>query len=98
MGRASRAKPKRLAAKLLQIRTALDLSQNGLIRRMGLDDDLTQAEISAFERAIRIPPLHVLLSYARAAGLCVDLLIDDGLDLPTKLPSKSKHSTHSGKR
>lgn len=98
MGRAKRAKPKQLAAKLLKIRTALDLSQNGLIRRMGLDDDLTQAEISAFERAIRIPPLHILLSYARAAGVCVDLLIDDGLDLPAKLPSKRKHLIRSGKR
>ena len=30
--------------------------------------------------------------YARAAGVCVDVLIDDRLDLPAKLPAKPKHS------
>jgi hypothetical protein len=67
---------------------------------MGLEDKLTQAEISAFERGIRQPPLHVLLEYARAAtgirkagrgaGDYLEVLIDDSLDLPDKLPNIKK--------
>ena len=92
MGSAARRKPKRLAEKLLTIRTDLDLSQNGMIRRMGFVDELSQAEISMFERGIRVPPLPVLLEYARAANIYVEVLIDDSLDLPAKLPSTSKHA------
>jgi len=55
MGRASRPKPTRLAEKLLEIRTRLELSQNGILRRMGIDDNLTREEVSAFERGIRFP-------------------------------------------
>jgi hypothetical protein len=39
----------------------------------------------------REPSLPLLLKYARIAGICVDDLIDDELDLPEKLPSKPKH-------
>jgi transcriptional regulator with XRE-family HTH domain len=91
MGTAARRKPVRLAEKLLVIRTELGLSQNGLIRRMGLVDDLTQAEISMFERGIRIPPLPVLLEYSKTANVYVDVLIDDSLDLPARLPLRNKH-------
>ena len=90
MGTASRRKPARLAEKLLQIRNTLDLSQNELIARMGLTEELSQYNISTFERGLREPSLPVLLQYARAAGVWVDVLIDDELDLPAKLPSISK--------
>ena len=90
MGRASRSKPKQLAKKLLQIRKRLGLSQNELIRRMGLEDELLREEISDFERGKRVPPLRVLLAYGRAAKLYVDALIDDEVDLPERLPSTSK--------
>lgn len=90
MGRSSRPRPTRLAEKLLQIRTALRLSQNGMIRRMGLTDDLLREEVSLFEHAVRVPPLPVLLEYARAANVYVDALIDDAVDLPEHLPAKSK--------
>lgn len=95
MGRSSRPRPSRLAKKLSEIRSKLNLSQNGIIRYMGLEDKLTQAEISAFERGVRQPPLNVLLEYARAAagtkqtnrgvGDYLEILIDDSLDLPNKL-------------
>jgi transcriptional regulator with XRE-family HTH domain len=95
MGRAARPKPNRLAEKLTEIRSKLNLSQNGMIRHMGLTDALTQAEISAFERGIRVPPLPILLQYARAVGICVEILIDDSLTLPKKLPTISKHWPYS---
>lgn len=84
MGRASLERPRRLAEKLLAIRKNLNLSQNGLITWLGLKGELTQAEISAFERDVRIPPLMLLLRYARKFGVNVEVLIDDELDLVDK--------------
>jgi transcriptional regulator with XRE-family HTH domain len=98
MGRASRPKPTRLSEKLLQIRAALGLSQNGLIRQMGLTDEVLREEISLFEHGIRVPPLPVLLEYARAANVYVDALIDDEVDLPAKLPARSKSEGVKGKK
>ena len=69
----------------------MSLSQNGLIRRMGFTDDLSQAEISMFERGVRVPPLPVLLEYARAANVYLEVLVDDSLELPAKLPCPEKH-------
>lgn len=99
MGRAVRPKPMRLTEKLVQMRNALGLSQNGMIRRLGLTDELIREDISAFERGIREPPLPVLLRYAQVVGVWVDVLIDDGLDLPEILPSIPKHEgvVHSPK-
>lgn len=91
MGRGSRRKPARLAKKLVQIRKTLGLSQNELISHLGLTGDLLREEVSDFERGKREPSLRILLEYARAAGVWVDVLIDDGLDLPEKLPSVPKH-------
>lgn len=91
MGRVPRPKPARLGEKLLQVRTALGLSQNGMLRLLELDESLFRSAISGYELGTREPPLPVLLKYARIAGVCLDALVDDGLDLPAKLPSKPKH-------
>ena len=86
MGRKARAKPKFLAAKLLQIRLALDFSQDGIIEAMGLTETITRNRISEYELGFE-PPLPTLLHYARLANVYVDVLIDDELDLPAQLPS-----------
>jgi transcriptional regulator with XRE-family HTH domain len=91
MGGRAHRRPGRLAEKLLQIRTALGLSQNELIQRLGLEDELVRAQISDFERGRRAPALPVILEYARAAGVYMDVLVDDELDLPHRLPSSPKH-------
>ncbi len=83
MGRASIERPKKLATKLAQIRHSLGLSQNQMIARLDLNDSVTQAEISAFELGKRVPPLMVLLKYARAFNVHVDDLIDDGIHFPS---------------
>jgi transcriptional regulator with XRE-family HTH domain len=88
MARGARLKPNRLPEKLIQIRVALGLSQNELIRR--LDVELTQNRISEYETGKGEPPLPVLLRYARLVGVSTDVLIDDELDLPDKLPSKKR--------
>lgn len=91
MGKRSRPKPERLAEKLLQIRQAYGLSQNGMIRRLSLAGELIQADISAFELGTREPALPHLLRYAKVAGVTVDVLIDDEADLPPKLASDPSH-------
>jgi transcriptional regulator with XRE-family HTH domain len=90
MGTAARRKPRRLGEKLLEIRVSLGLSQNGLIRQMGFEGDLTQAQISMFERGIRQPGLMILAAYARVANVYIDVLIYDDVDLPRRLPADSK--------
>jgi transcriptional regulator with XRE-family HTH domain len=91
MGKKARMKQERLAEKLLQIRQALELSQTDMLRRLGFEEMLDYKRISEYELGKNEPPLAVLLKYGRAAGVCVDVLIDDELDLPAKLPSKPKH-------
>ena len=78
-------KPKRLAEKLLQVRESLGLSQNGLIKHLGLSGQLTQGKISEYETGRREPSLLVLLKYARTTGIAMEVLVDDGLDLPRRL-------------
>jgi len=90
MGSAARRKPKRLAEKLLEIRIALGLSQNGLIREMGFADNLTQAQVSMFERGVRQPTVLILAAYARVANVYVEALIFDDVDLPRRLPASIK--------
>ena len=91
MGTRARHRPKRLAEKLRRIREAFDLSQNEMIRRMDAEDLMAQNTISEYELGKREPPLLVLLKYAEVAGVCLDVLANDKLDLPAKLPAKAKH-------
>ncbi len=86
MGTRRRPKPLRLSEKLLDIRVKLGLSQNGMIRQLGLTNKLVQAEISAYELGLREPPLYVLLQYAKSTNLLVEWLIDDDVDLPENIP------------
>jgi transcriptional regulator with XRE-family HTH domain len=82
MGRGSREIPAKLGEKLTQIRSYLGVSQDGLVRKFGLSDKLTRNEISKYERGVREPALAVLLKYARAARVNVEVLMDDELELP----------------
>jgi transcriptional regulator with XRE-family HTH domain len=90
MGHA-RPKPSRLAEKLLQIRNALGLSQTELHKRLGVEDLIEYHAISKYEHNKNEPPLMILLEYARLANVYVEVLIDDDLDLPARLPSAKKH-------
>ncbi len=91
MGRSARPRPKRLPEKLLRIREGLGLSQNEMLTRLGLKEKLLRAAVSGYELGTIEPPLPVILQYARVAGICTDVLLDDELDLPAKLPAKPKH-------
>jgi transcriptional regulator with XRE-family HTH domain len=91
MGRYTRAKPERLTEKLIGIRRSLGLSQNGMLDRLGLAESRFRSSISSFELGKSQPSLPVLLQYARAAGVCMDVLVDDHLDLPGTLPGTPVH-------
>lgn len=82
MKKVSRTKSARLAEKLLKIRERLGLSQTEMLERLGFSDELFRSNVSQYERGQRIPPLPVLLQYARVAGIMVETLIDDELNLP----------------
>jgi transcriptional regulator with XRE-family HTH domain len=93
MGKAARRRPQRLAEKLAAIRAALGLSQNEMVRKLGLEGEMLREEVSRFERGVGgEPPLDVLLRYARAIstterGEFLEVLIDDSLELPQRIPA-----------
>ena len=91
MARGARIRPERLSEKLLQIRVGLGLSQSELLRRLGLEEQMDYRRISEFERGTTEPHLTVLLQYARAAGVHMEDIVDDGLDLPANLPGNVKY-------
>ena len=83
MGLTKRPHPKRLAKKLAAIREQLGLSQNEMVRQLGIEDIYDRSTISGYERGEREPPLPILLKYARLVGISTDVLIDDKLNLPS---------------
>jgi transcriptional regulator with XRE-family HTH domain len=85
MGNA-RPKPRRLAEKLRQIRLALGLSQTEIHRRLGVEHLISNTHISRYEAGLREPPLMILLQYARIAGVNMEAIADDSVDLPEHLP------------
>src|SRR5437868_11057409 len=90
MGKQTRKRPKRLPEKLLEIRLGLGLSQSGMVRQLGLEDEIERDYISKYERGTLEPSLWVLLQYARAANIYVEVLIDNELNMPEKLPANLK--------
>jgi len=82
MGRTARERPRKLAAKLLQIRRSLDLTQEQMLVALKLDKKVFASAISGYELGTREPPLSVLLRYAELAGVSTDVLINDKLSLP----------------
>ena len=89
MGRSPRFRPARLAEKLLAIRQRLGLSQTQMCKALDLRVDYSA--ISNYELGTREPMLDVLLKYARLAGISTDVLIDDALELPERLPAKPSY-------
>jgi|SRR5882724_6976970 len=97
MGRAARVTPRRLGAKLLQIRNALGLSQAGMLRRLGLAEDHERHYISGFETGEREPSLPVLLKYSTVAKIWINALVDDDVNLPNRIPCSEMHGGRAKK-
>ena len=77
----SRPRPKHLAKKLLQFRHSLGVSQGELVRQLGVQALIEHTTISKYELNKNEPPLIILLAYARLAGIPVEQIIDDELEL-----------------
>lgn len=89
MGRSRQPRPSRLAVKLRELRLKLNLSQEQMFERLGeTKTPLYRGHIGLYETGQRVPPLLVLLRYARVAGVLMETLVDDELDLPEKLPTR----------
>lgn len=88
MGSGRRPRPEHLAVKLQQIRARLGLTQAEMFERLGdTGTSLRVGHIGEFETSARVPTLQVVLAYARAAGIPMELIVDDNLDVPKRLPS-----------
>jgi transcriptional regulator with XRE-family HTH domain len=92
MGKRERRRPERLAEKLKQTRDALGLSQSEMLKLLDVADQIDYTAISKYELGRNEPSLIILLQYARVAGISTDVLIDDKLELPIRLPAKPKRS------
>jgi transcriptional regulator with XRE-family HTH domain len=80
MGRSRRNKPKRLSEKLLAIRQRLSMSQTEMARALELK--VHYSAVSNFELGTREPDLIVVLRYSRLAGIPMEIIVDDQLNLP----------------
>lgn len=92
MGSLPRQSPKFLGRKLRQIRHAIDggLSQDEMVARLGLYAEIDRTYVSRYESGALEPPLNVLLRYAELAGLHLEVLADDDVLIPDKIPCSPK--------
>jgi transcriptional regulator with XRE-family HTH domain len=74
-----REKPLHLASKLKVIRQRLALSQSQMKERLGFKGHY--GRISEYELGKRTPSISTLLRYARAAGITLEEIVDDELQL-----------------
>ncbi|MDT7778230.1 MAG: helix-turn-helix protein [Acidobacteriota bacterium] len=85
MGTSRRPRPARLASKLAEIRAKLGLTQAEMFERLGdTGTRLYVGHIDDYEKDRRVPTLQVVLAYARAAGVTMEEIVDDELDLPKR--------------
>jgi len=94
----ARRRPERLAEKLKTIRNALGLSQTELHKSLGVEEAIPYTRISDYELGKNEPTLIVLLEYARVAGVHLETIVHDGLELPTKLPGTVKYEPRNQSR
>ena len=65
-GRRGRHHPKRMGEKFRQIRDALELSQNGMVKRLGSPEGILGTSISGYERG------HTRAAFIDPPSLCPD--------------------------
>src|SRR4051812_23619164 len=81
-----RPQPNRLAGKLRQLRTQLGYTLEEMAQALARvkKSPPAKSHIHRFEAGTREPSLLVLLEYSRVAGVPLEILVDDELDLPKK--------------
>lgn len=84
MGNKRRPMAQSLPAKLLAVREVFNASQNQIADALSVEVaafNLNCGRISEYEHNKREPNMLVLLAYARLAGITVELIIDDRVDM-----------------
>jgi transcriptional regulator with XRE-family HTH domain len=57
------------------------MSQGEMVKRLGVQDLIDHTTISKYELDKNEPPLVILLAYTRLAGIPIEQIIDDELEL-----------------
>jgi len=86
--------PLRLAEKLKRIRLYHGLTQGKmlLIINPTESDEGNRARVSQYETGLRVPSLVEVYNYARFAGVTVETLLNDSLDLPAAMQQSNSVS------
>jgi transcriptional regulator with XRE-family HTH domain len=85
MGHGKQERPQKLAEKLFKIRAKLGLSQAGMadaLERQGVK--ASAGYVSRYELELRVPGLLIVRAYAKIAGVTMEQLVGDELELPAK--------------
>ncbi|HKG45258.1 MAG TPA: helix-turn-helix transcriptional regulator [Pyrinomonadaceae bacterium] len=85
-----RPRQKNIGKKLLQIRERLDIPQHVMPARLGRPD-LHPGRISEYENNDREPSLLTLLHYANLAGVHLEVIVNDNVELPDTIPGSVHH-------
>ena len=57
-----------------------------MVKQMGVKELIHYNNISKYELDKNEPPLMILLAYAKLAQVHLEVIVDDEIDLPRKLP------------
>lgn len=76
----------KIGKKLLEIRLKFNESQNGMLKKLGLENDFRREYVSKWEHGLLMPPLYVLCAYADFANIFLEVIVRDDLFLPESLP------------
>ena len=88
MGRGAIKRPKKLGAKLGQVRKQIGVAQAKmaeLLRQFGAEETTHSGYIADFETGQRVPSVFTLLAYSKITGISINCFVDDCLDLPEKI-------------
>jgi len=89
MGRTRRPQPVELKRKLSTIRKSFGWTMDQMAEQLvnaGSEESIHSGYVADYESGKREPSLLVLLTYAQLAGISTDVLINDKLELPNRLP------------
>lgn len=90
MGSAKQERPERIVEKLRDIRLSLGFTQDEMAKALEAHGvKMYSGYVGSFEIGARVPSLLVALAYARIAGITMEILIDDELDLPARMKKQS---------
>jgi len=83
MGRGKQEQPQRIAEKLKRIRLDLGLTQEEMTKRLESHNvKVYRGYVGLYEIGERVPSVLIILAYARIAGVPMETLCDDKLELP----------------